>query len=331
MQRYPREFAGRKRAHAAPPQIEGNGVAPIDRFGKWSQVIGLAIQLATLALLSWGYVYTVIPVFQKELLAEQVAALEMQKEKAFIELSAQRRAAAVNANLLQRQAASLRDLAKRSNKLSLEARTAIDAERQASLQALLARHEVNNLSEHQSQFQWMFLRTRAGLMEWVESEKAGKDIPYGDYKTWPDNLKISRQVVADLRNDKRLGADFTLAMVNQFAAYIESHQDEFACAPPDVTTWQSERNKAIQAGEDAARVKVQEEIDRQTRAAKASGMGILITDEYRKSLFGMYSSGERIAAEFEFSKKIADARSACEARTGVIFSQFFDAMKAPLQ
>lgn len=48
-------------------------------FGKYSAIIANLSQVLMLIVVVWGYLYTVLPVFQKEKLTEDLARLEIEK------------------------------------------------------------------------------------------------------------------------------------------------------------------------------------------------------------------------------------------------------------
>jgi hypothetical protein len=228
MRRYPREFSGRIRPtkshlEAAPP----NDLTS-DPFSKWSQSAGLVIQFATLLLLLWGYFYTVIPVFQKERLAEQVAQLEHDISDKTIALESLRHESSQLAKLVRHQAEVLQSMTKEQSDMLMKERTAEDAARVASARTFAAQRDLKSSMQQTEIFQWTLLRLKVLLLDSGLGDQSefinGKDIP------WPDNLNRIRATISKLKRDNRLGTDFTNEMIDKLLAFVESHQDAFACS-----------------------------------------------------------------------------------------------------
>ena len=93
----------RQAAQSAKPDTQV--ATPPSEVDRWSNRAASWAQVATLVLVTFGYFYTVLPVYQKELLEEQSARLQI--EKANIERD--NKAALVATEFLQKDLAELKD------------------------------------------------------------------------------------------------------------------------------------------------------------------------------------------------------------------------------
>jgi hypothetical protein len=225
-------------------RVGADRASSFDLGSRWTAVAGVVIQFLMLALLFCGYVFTVLPVYQKERLAEQVAGLEIEKAKATQDLEALRRSSVLNADLVQRQKEALHALTESAEEQSRKARAAEEMATQATTTALHAQQRLSQSMEQQAAFQWKLLQMQSIVSLFAETENDATNS-----QLWPDNLKASRAVVSHLRKDKRVGIDFTPAMIDKFSSFLESHHTDLGCARPDVDAWAAQRDKAIQAGD----------------------------------------------------------------------------------
>lgn len=76
-----RTFRGRLRFQSVTSQkAENEGVQSIQNVDKWSNRIAQWSQVAMLSLVGFGYFYTVRPVYQRDLLEEQTAKLQLEQQ-----------------------------------------------------------------------------------------------------------------------------------------------------------------------------------------------------------------------------------------------------------
>lgn len=236
------------------PRRQGSGLRSLfNRVGLGTLVNAMmvVIQLVTVWILWKTYQDTVIPNRQKELLAEQVAQLEIERKTIGSEIAlAKKRAATFDQELGERRS-ELKAIASQRDRLLIEANQAQVHERMARAAEAQAISSAKTVKGQLANSQWSLYFQRAAsivnvphLRMIAESSSCrlkgiGAEDTLGAFHTylqgveriWP-NLASDADLVAEkLRTDD--GNQYPRWMVEEFASYFQQEARKVVCHKPD--------------------------------------------------------------------------------------------------
>ncbi|NID04237.1 hypothetical protein HBF26_05025 [Luteibacter jiangsuensis] len=205
----------------------------------WLEGLSYVAQLAAVVLAWYGYVHTVLPVFQKERLEEEMARLQLDQEKATSELLELR-------GLQETADARLRSSLDAAKEAQTRANQAIiDRGREATKAARLREQNerygkvIASAKENILRLQWQQFIQQVGMSIAFSSENAFtyywmmpylRDAP-ADPPEWPDSFARSMasidRIAADYPEENRS------ILSAKAKAYVRQHAGEIECpAPP---------------------------------------------------------------------------------------------------
>jgi len=247
----PRSSAGPS-VEAMPPAQQGAGWGVKSRrfLRSCRDPFILAIQLATALILYLNYTHTVVPTEQKDRLAEQVATLEKDAEKATVDVQQKLSTLHSLQGEVAQSDAQLARLRSDRDVLLHEIDASQLVARRANQEAASAKGRLKQAAENLELAQWSIFHQRVSL-EQVRPhiEFVTANVNYDQYSaamatsdpvrkvvemyraTWPDITALSSRVVGSIRN---LHSDvYPSWMSKQFADVYESEARLVHCNRPD--------------------------------------------------------------------------------------------------
>lgn len=295
------------------------------------------IQFFTVWVLWLTYTNTVIPSRQKELLAEQVAQLEMARDAASKQISASEKSLKKLAKKSADQVSQIQDLETYKKSLSKEVRSARLAADQADRTSSQAR---NRLAETRRQLrlaeadifhdQALLVLFRFGNNDRVEqindSLRDDRDNTIADAilrakSSWPSFSSISSETEKQLSEmNSNL---YPRAFGTDFASFFKVRISTFSCVAPDFSVIESRYKEKLDKVDRAAEGEVLKEETSIIVKGKAKGVRYVIDPTSHKESVALRKSLDRIVVLGDLDTELFDLRMSC-------FDSYYDAGKSIL-
>lgn len=232
---------------------------PVDPLTRWVNLLGLGIQALTVVVLWLTFQTTVIPTQQKELLAEQVSQLQIEKRQTIAAIqTAELRVKELDSTLADQRAELARldveraALIEESQRAHLSANSALEAAAIAGAKEKEAKRAEAAANAYLTDAGWRIFqeevafqiwrpvlkfrrRLREGASDGEEqgSTPEGKIVGAinGHAAGWPDFQAMVSETAAEISNMR--SPHYTASMAQEFAEAFRKEGSEFTCLVPD--------------------------------------------------------------------------------------------------
>ena len=210
-----------------------------------SGVLSALIQIATAGILYLTYVHTVVPTQQKDLLAEEVAALKLKRGSIQQQLVVQREHLSGLSRQVSTESAEIIRLrvAKRglsSDLVALNAKVREASAKAMNLESRIALNEKQILLDQVKLFRNQLELWQLSLLIPRDADELTRKVTYKIMVSpsettnyvlmWPDYYRQTMSYASIVRSAKSV--DFPLYFSTDFSAYLVAHARDFSCSPP---------------------------------------------------------------------------------------------------
>lgn len=294
--------------------------------------IGSLSQVAMLVVVLFGYIYTVRPVFQNQLLQEKLATAELERlevEEQIQFLEAERDRTEDSLHDVQRKITSLesQQLAV-EDELEVARGKARRAQTRASRLEDVVQRQVNELEVARWELlmiDFTFARMFSDMNYLTRDWDDRPDFPEYLHRyrvEWPDPFSVLLSSIAALRKRNASEPRYPESYINEFGEFIEARKDELTCEEPpfeDLEKSFRQRSSRVEAMVDE---KTEEYIDNLISEYQERGERVRITDEFRERTSRMYRLTEEINLERELKDKVREYVDNCRLVAQSVVEEF---------
>lgn len=226
----------------------------------WLESVSHLSQVAAVVLAAYGYFHTVVPVFQKEKLDEDVARLQLEQEKSEAELKSLRERQKVAAATL----AASTEAAKRATDLAGQMRQ--EAKNQAAIADLLrgkniaVQQTLNSTKKILVSSEWTAFAQNLALAINFKADNSATFFMLSPWMrdrqdappSWPDPYALAIESIPDAA--AKVSPENRALIEARAKRYIEAHSAQFKCEAPGKITELPGEGGYSQAIRDAAPV-----------------------------------------------------------------------------
>lgn len=317
---------------------------PSDRISRVINLGSLAIQAITVIVLWITFKSTVIPAQQKELLAEQVARLEIDKKNTVADIAAAKASVSkLNSALVTQRS----ELARLSQERSTLENMTLAAKREA---ASAKRAEVKARASEQAanlgltDARWRILAEEATWVIWrpiindtVNQANQEANIGGGPSLTheqeisnivdefdnnWPDFSNAIRDVANNLRAMR--SPHYTPGMAAELSTAFLKEAEGFKCPKPDLNSIKRKYLEILESKRVEAKVSAEKSLQELREEYQEKRQTLLITDEYRRQTFQSHEVGLLIGVQFELRDELSGLSKPCSDRFVELGSKFLE-------
>ncbi|WP_145985490.1 hypothetical protein [Marilutibacter maris] len=306
----------------------------------------MLIQLVTVLVLWWTFQRTVIPIQQKELLAEQAARLERENKRAAVSVAkAQATLSAVNEDLdaqrrelahLKRERLRLEQESRESQNAAVLARR---AEERANAMERAARAAADRANVSLESAQWNIFASTAmwviyefdSRMARINIENAGADanLSYEDRvreslkkasESWLDYEVVVNETASEIRQLR--SPYFTPMMAAEFASVFESEGRSFRCQRPDFAAMEARYLADLASARATSHEKALAEMREVTAKYASEGRRAVFESGWEKRTAEIYFISDAAVISLGLGEELRNITKECEDRFVEIGSAF---------
>lgn len=308
------------------------GRRPLDRLSPFLNTFSVLIQLLTVFVLWMTFQRTVIPIQQKELLAEEAARLARANKLANENISRARSSLARVNEALLKQRNELSALQAQRNALQRESRLALAtaassrrAEREAVLAATSARSGLTdaqwNIFQGVASWQiarssdyWSWMQKQINLSGDSAAKLTGEQqialqIQLAE-EAWPNYPAIVKKTTAQLRALR--SAHFTPEMANQFADVFEKEARHFTCPSPDFSLIKSRYLAKLNESREKGLAQAKAEMEKIQKEFAEKGWRPSFADGWLEDTAAINETMLAIGVRSELSRELMELPRDCD-------------------
>lgn len=300
--------------------------------------IGAVSQLAMLIVVLFGYIYTVKPVFQYQLLQENLASAELDRlevEGQVEVLQAERDEAEQSLKDLENQISSIEaERAMLEGDLEEAKVRAMQAQSDASRLEGIVQEQLNELDvarwellmldfnrTHVINFRHRHWDANALNLGLMESER------FPEYLqryigNWPDLLLTLQSSIERLREQNANEPRYPESYIDEFSEFIASRKNELTCIEPPFSDLEASFQNRYSEIEGVVEEKTDEYIEGLIAEYREEGTRVLITDEIRDRQARLYRVMEEHKLDREFKGKVREYTERCRSVTYEVLAEF---------
>lgn len=271
-------FLGKQHSNAntMQPSKPTGSLSRLEKTLSYTAVVANVSQLLMLVVVVFGYLYTVRPVFQKEIVSEDLARLQIEQRKLQQQMDKQTETLAAgeakNRELLDQRSAIEDQLVTFNQKVVDAEKSALDASRRAGKAVAEAKTAESTLSMLQTQHYGLKLQSLFGDLAMPSSivqilNRSGSTYKLNVFEADEASsiaqklkslelqpLDLAKTTLAQLRTDAAKQAQAPSASTDALLARnyqegLAKHTEDLTCPPPAYADWQSAFQTALKASE----------------------------------------------------------------------------------
>lgn len=293
------------------------------KLGAWSQI-------GMLLLVAFGYLYTVRPVFQYQLLQEQTAKLELEKietKKHLTQLNMAKSEAEKDLALLREALDREKDernklvtqLMDTRSKEELAKKRAQDIETKVTkdLKALeVARWELLIID-----FRFAYFRSVWSGSDLYSSKRMDENI-LAQKISWPRPYEDLHATLDKVRKDESGEQQFPKSYFDELGAYIEARKSDLSCEKTDFDFLAKQYLKDLADLDIVVDSELKELIDGVIEGYEKNGESVVITDKYKESARKDIMMGKKFGLDRRYGDDISKLRDSCWKRGLELIREF---------
>lgn len=294
--------------------------------------IGAISQAVMLIVVLFGYLYTVRPVFQHQLLQEQLASVELdraevekqiknlQYEKNEVESSLYKVRNQIDAVGAERE--KLEDELRKASARTVRAQN--DASRlEGIVQKQLGEIKGARWELFMIDFTFAHMNTRlknssrdlSGYERFPEYLQRYRD-------EWPDPFKLLKSSIVGLRDRRTSEPRYPESYINEFSEFIETRKGDLTCVNPPYDDLENDFRERSFEIEQIVKYKTDEYINNLVSEYRERGEQVRITDEFRAKTASSYRLTEEFNLEDELRSKVKKYLDSCRSSEQNVVTKF---------